>query len=40
MQQIMNPALDAMRTRCMPAYHGDGTTGWNYNDPAIAPAPQ
>jgi len=36
----MNPYLAAMRTRCMPRSYGDQPTGWDYNSPTIAPAPQ
>jgi hypothetical protein len=36
MQQMMNPVFDRMRTQCMPAYHGDGDTGWDTNSPTIA----
>jgi hypothetical protein len=39
MQQIMNPMLDVIRTRCLPTYDGPPDAGWDYNSPTIAPAP-
>jgi hypothetical protein len=39
MQQIMNPMLDVIRTRCLPAYKGPPDAGWDYNRPSIAPPP-
>jgi hypothetical protein len=39
MQQIMNPMLDVIRTRCLPTYNGPPDAGWDYNSPTIAPAP-
>ena len=39
MQQIMNPMLDVIRTRCLPTYNGPPEAGWDNNSPTIAPAP-
>jgi hypothetical protein len=39
MQQIMNPMLDVIRTRCLPTYKGPPDAGWDYNSPSIAPPP-
>ncbi len=37
MQQIMNPALHEIRTRCLPLAHDDAQAGWDYNSPTIVP---
>jgi hypothetical protein len=39
MQQIMNPVIHNIRTRCMPTTNEEDM-GWDTNSPSIAPAPQ
>jgi hypothetical protein len=41
MQQIMNPIIATMRTRCLPRSNSPAPpdAGWDYNSPTIAPPP-